>query len=551
MDESGKTVSLHVSRARLVFISAMIIAFIVIYAAGSHVYFYSDDWTMFQQRSPSSLSSWLEPHYQVHWIPGLVALYGVLFNLLGIDYYWLYRLPGVVMHLLAAGMLRKVMLNADADEWTATACAVIFAFYGIGAQNIMWAFQVGFTGSLAMGLVHLTCATHPASTRWRDWAGLCAGAVALAFGSIGVTMAIVVGLATLLLRGWRAAFFHTAPLGVTYFLWWLTFAKGAVANPDYGTPILWAEWVWQGFAEVFGSLAGWVPLGALLAIATVIGFSMRVRDQSKTVGWWRPLVPVLALAFGAVVFQLITALGRVAQPLGGFIVLGPVGARSSRFVYIVAALMLPLIAIAVSYLFRRWRVAVIVLTPVFILGLVENVRHLILMDNVPDFDETLHTKTRQLASDAAYSDLIERVPADTELRLSFNHFTAGWLRAMKTQGRLPELGGITPHRTAEAHAQLAATFVFATDVECHESVNAGVMLDFVAGDIIRITGKTFDAMFSYIYESEDGTQVQSRSAVFLVFNAVRVGAPHARLKFIVDDNVDKIERCTAAQGELH
>jgi hypothetical protein len=34
-----------------------------------------------------------------------------------------------------------------------------------------------------------------------------------------------------------------------------------------------------------------------------------------------------------------------------------------------------------------------------------------------------------------------------------------------------------------------------------------------------------------------------------VFNAVRVGAPHARLMFTVDDKVDKIERCTATRLE--
>jgi hypothetical protein len=549
MNVLGKVVSLPKMRARHVFVAVLIISFIVIYTAGSHVYFYSDEWTIFQQRPLSSLSSWLQPHYHVHWIPGLVALYGVLFNLVGIDYYWLYHLPGVVMHLLAAWMLREVMVNAHADEWTATACATIFAFYGIGAQNIMWAFQVGFTASLAMGLVHLTCATHPVPTRQRDWAGLGAGAVALAFGAIGVTMAIVVGLATLLLRGWRAAFFHTAPLGITYFLWWFNFARSEMAHPKYGTPALWAQWVWQGFAEVFGSLAGWAPLGVLLAAATAIGFSMRVRDQVGAVGWWRPLVPVLALACGALIFQLITALGRVAQPLGGFIVLGPTGARSSRYVYIVAALVLPLIAIAVSYLFRRWRILVFVLAPVFILGLVDNVRHLILIDNVPVFDEALHIRARQLVSDAAYSDLIESVPADTELKLPFATVTAGWLRAVKAQGRLPELGGVTPSRAAEADAQLAASFAVARDLECHESVNAGVMLDFVAGDIIRIRAKSIDARFSFTYESEDGTQVQSGPVAFLVFNAVRVGAPHARLMFTVDDKVDKIERCTATRVE--
>jgi hypothetical protein len=548
--QSLKAILSPESSARPVFIGVLVIAAVVIFAASSNMYFYSDEWSVLQHRPMGSLSSWLDPHNEVHWIPGLVFLYGLLFNLVGVDHYWLYHLPGVAMHLLAAWMLREIMVLARADAWTATACATLFAFYGTGAQNIMWAFQVGFTGSLAMGLVQLRCATHPVPSRLRDLAGLAAGAVALAFGVIGVTMVLVVGLATLVLRGWRAAFFQTAPLGLIYVLWWFTFVREGLAHPDYGTPVLWADWVWQGFAEVFGSLAGWAPLGALLAAVTVIGVSLRLRDQFRTVDWWRPLVPVLALACGAVAFQLITAIGRVAQPLGGFVVLGPAAARSSRYVYIVAALMLPLIAVAASYVTQRWRAALIVLIPLFVLGLVENVRHLVLIDAVPAFKSALQMRTRELVSDAAYSDLIDVVPAESEVRLPYYSVTAGWLRAVRDQGRLPEVGGVTATRKAEAEAQLAARFVVAKNVECHGSIEPGVVLDFVAGDIVRITPKSFDASVSFTYVSEDGIRVQPKPVSILSFNAVQVDAPHARLMFPVDGKVTMIERCTATSVEL-
>lgn len=548
--QSLKAISVPDTLARRVFIGVLVIAAVVIYAVSAKLYFYSDEWSLLQHRPLGALGSWLDPHNEVHWIPGLVFLYGVLFNLVGVDHYWLYHLPGVAMHLLAAWMLRETMVRAGADGWTATACATIFALYGTGAQNIVWAFQVGFVGSLAMGLVQLQCATHPVPARWRDLAGLGAGAIALAFGVIGVTMVLVVGLATLVLRGWRAAFFQTAPLGVTYLAWWLTFARGGLAHPDYGTPQLWAQWAWQGFAEVFGSLAGWAPLGVLLAALTLIGFSMRVRDQWGAGDWWRPLVPVLALALGAVAFQLITAVGRVAQPLGGFLVLGPAGARSSRYVYIVAALMLPFIAVAASHLLQRWRVALIVLVPLFVLGLANNVRHLVLIDTVPAFKSALHIRTRELVSDAAYSGLVELVPAESELRLPYNSVTAGWLRAVKESGDLPQVGGITATRKAEAEAQLAARFVTVKNVECHESIEPGVMLDFVAGDVVLITPKSFNASVSFTYESEDGVRVQPKPVSILLSNAVHVGAPHARLMFPVDNKIAKMERCTDTSAEL-
>ncbi len=550
MLQTRKFMSFSEPVARYAFISVLIIAVVVIYAASSDMYFLADEWDLLQHRPLASLNSWLDPHNHVHWIPGLVALYGVLFNLVGVDHYWLYHLPGVAMHLLAAWMLREVMVRARADEWTATACATIFAFYGTGAQNLLWAIQVGFTASLAMGLVQLSCASHPVPTRQRDLAGLLAGAVGLAFGGVGVTMAIVVGLATLVLRGWRAAFFHTAPLGVTYFLWWFNFARGAQANAEYGTPVLWAKWIWHGFAEVFGSLVGWAPLGVLLFALTVIGFSMRVRDQFSVAGWWRPLVPVLALACGAVVFQLITALGRVAQPMGAFeIPLGPEYASTSRYVYIVAALVLPLIAVAVSHLVQRFRIVALALIPLFIIGIVGNVRHLILVDKSPDLDRARHIKMREIVSDAAYSDLIQLVPAETELRIGFFPVIAGWLRDVKSQGRLPEVGGVTPERAALAAAHLSVQLLSTHNVECHESIKPGVMLDFVAGDILVITAKTFDTTFSAIYESEDGVRVPLVPASIILSNALHVVAPHARLMFPINPKVEKIKRCTDTSVE--
>ena len=132
--QSLKTISLPETLARRVFIGVLAIAVVVIYAASSNMYFHSDEWSLLQHRPLGSLSSWLEPHNEVHWIPGLVFLYGLLFNLVGVDHYWLYHLPGVAMHLLAAWMLRKIMVRARADGWTATACATVFAFYGTGAR---------------------------------------------------------------------------------------------------------------------------------------------------------------------------------------------------------------------------------------------------------------------------------------------------------------------------------------------------------------------------------------------------------------------------------
>ena len=64
-------------------------------------------------------------------------------------------------------------------------------------------------------------------------------------------MVAVVGLSALLRRGWRAALFHTAPLGLVYVVWWLAF--------DAQAPDVFAR---AGIVAAFGGIAsGVVAIG--------------------------------------------------------------------------------------------------------------------------------------------------------------------------------------------------------------------------------------------------------------------------------------------------
>ncbi|MDH3705699.1 MAG: hypothetical protein OES57_06500, partial [Acidimicrobiia bacterium] len=410
-----------------VFLVVLGSAAVLIPIAGSHMYFYSDEWEMLSDRSLSTVAGWLEPHNNVHWIPGPVVLFRLLYNMIGVDHYWAYQLPGLSMHLLAAWMLRQIMLDARVDPWIATAGASLFALYGAGAGNMLWAFQVGFITSLTMGLVHLRLAMRPEPTTRTDLLGVAAGATSILFGSIGVAMVIVVGIATLARRGWRASLLHTGPLAFLYFVWWLLFAAGEVENADYGNPSLWARWLWHGFSETFGTMVGWAPLGLALALATTAGWVLLAAQIRRGEDRWSPYVPPMALAVGAIVMQFIAALGRVAQPLGGFIVLGPEGARSSRYIYLVAALTIPLIAVGLTALLGRWPHVSLLVAGMFALGLFTNVGWLLSQEKVPALTPARQTPTRQLVSDVAYSPLIDAVPPDSEVRIPFARLRSGWL----------------------------------------------------------------------------------------------------------------------------
>src|SRR6185369_9091996 len=125
------------------------------------------------------------------------------------------------LHCVAAALLWLVMGRARVRPWTATIVASAFVLFGAGAQDILWAFQIAFTGALVLGLAHLLLADHDGPVDRRDWFGLAAGFLALLCSGVAVTMVVVVGLATLLRRGWRIAVLHTVPLAAVYGAWWL------------------------------------------------------------------------------------------------------------------------------------------------------------------------------------------------------------------------------------------------------------------------------------------------------------------------------------------
>ena len=148
-----------------------------------------------------------------------------------------YQALVVAAHLAVAVLLRQLMRRAGVDPWVATIAAAPFIFFGPGDQNIVWAFQIGFTGSIVLR-AHPAPPRHPRRPdRPARLAGLGAGLLALMCSGVGVTMAVIVGVATLLLRGWRVAAFHTVPLAAAYGLWTLI-EHPVTGAPGFGRPSL-------------------------------------------------------------------------------------------------------------------------------------------------------------------------------------------------------------------------------------------------------------------------------------------------------------------------
>ena len=143
-------------RLAAVAFGAIVVAgfFLIWLNLGRYRWFQGDEWTFLVDRDGGSLHDILHAHNEhIQVIP--VIAWRVMWNLFGLRSYLPYQIPVLVLHLTAAVMLRIIMRRNGVNPWIATAAATVFVFYGAGEDNIVWAFQIGFTGTLAFGLTQL------------------------------------------------------------------------------------------------------------------------------------------------------------------------------------------------------------------------------------------------------------------------------------------------------------------------------------------------------------------------------------------------------------
>lgn len=325
---------------------------VVLFGVGAYHWFFRDDFIFLTGRRADSLGDLFRPHAG-HWTTVPVLAFRALWTMFGFRTYVPYQACVLALHLGACALLRVIMRRAGVGPWIATAAAAAFVLFGPGEQDIIWAFQIGFTGSLTFGLAQLVLADHDGPIDKRDALGVVAGTLALLSSGVGVTMAVITGLATLGRRGYKVALLHTAPLAAMYLVW--SRAEHPPLTSVWGRPTVAVvyRWVRSGEIGIFLSLGHFQLVAGLLAVAFVVGLVLAWFRLDRDALRHRAAIPA-AMLVGTVVFSASTAVGRWIS--------GPNFARSSRYVHIGSALALPALAIAVDAIARRWR-------PIGVLGI--------------------------------------------------------------------------------------------------------------------------------------------------------------------------------------
>jgi hypothetical protein len=331
--------------------------------------FYFDEWDFIISRRPWTLQIFILPRfYYMSAIPILV--WKLLFVVVGLRSYVPYEAT-LLLTDIAAVLLLFALIRRRSGDLPAFAAALTLLVFGGGSYDIVFAFQICFVGAIAFGLLAMLLiqdASHFArrviAISLALTAGLMCHVLELAFI---VAIFIEVGIDP---RRRRLLLALVAPV-VALLAWYLAFDTGSIAGtPGVSTELLRGP---AGLALVAG-LVGFVLAGAEATAAAVFGFGVQVGvaalallaglitwtwgRQGKIESWQ------LGMVAGLLTFFLLTGLGRLQ--------FGASYASQTRYIYVGAVFLLPLIAHAARELPWRgiWRPA---LSLVFAAILVANV----------------------------------------------------------------------------------------------------------------------------------------------------------------------------------
>lgn len=309
----------HGSRLSLATLVLLCVAMAIwLLREGRELIFFYDDWSFLLDRRHGVDTLFEDYNGHLSLVP--LGVYRVLFETVGVEPYWVYRVVSVVLHLLCVGMLYEIVRRRAG--W-ALALPVATAFLALGSawQVVLWPGSLSFQITTAAGLGALLALDR--RTRAGDL--LAAALVLVALASSGTGLAVAVGVFAGLLadpRRRRAVWVSLAPLAI-FGLWYLVQSPTGQAEGSnlQAVPGYVADAGAAAVGAVTGLGAEWGRIGLVALVAAVVLRLVRTGPvPARLIG----LVAAAGTYWGA------TALGRAELNEPG----------ASRYLYFGAVLVL-------------------------------------------------------------------------------------------------------------------------------------------------------------------------------------------------------------------
>jgi hypothetical protein len=371
----------------------------------------------------------------------------LLFVTVGLRSHVPYEAAALAVHVIAVVLL-FALIRRRSGELPAFASAIALLVLGGGGLDIVWAFQIGWTGSIAFGLLAMLLLDGDLPFRRRTLLASAALLGSLMCSGVGLAFVVAVGVELLFDSRRRRLVVSVVIPGALFVIWFLLYGAGLHGTPGAPCPTCaptgfsadihrgpigiafianLMAFVAAGLEASTGAVFGAPALGtALLPIlAAVLAFCWY---RQRTIrGWQLGMV-------GAIVFWFVlVGLGRAPR--------GPGGAADSHYLYVGAVFLLPLIADAAKELPWRalWRPALVVAFALTVTSNVIQLRDLALSQT-----DMMRIENAELQTVDAF-----RGAPDMQLDRGLDDVIMPQLRAGAYLAATSQLGSPVPHGTVE------------------------------------------------------------------------------------------------------
>jgi hypothetical protein len=304
------------------------------------MWFFGDEWDFLYHRALSGGDGpgLLAPHNE-HWSTIPLILYRVMWQVVGLQHYQVWMLMPILTLMVGSVALYALLRRAGATAWIAVICALVLAWNGAG-EDTLWAFQVGFLGSLTAGIIGCLVVQEWQSTRGLVLANAMA-LVALMCSGLGIPMVAWMTLFALMLRGWRIALSVGTIPTLVYAAWYSAYGVSATEQADQlpdASASAFLAYLWAGISHVWDVTTGMPQVGMAVFLGlAAAAFLVKTTDKLHALA----VAGVVTTLFGYAMLAVSRAEFGVEQ------------ANSLRYVPLGLVLTLPAFAVAIGLLKAR------------------------------------------------------------------------------------------------------------------------------------------------------------------------------------------------------
>ena len=304
------------------FVLAVASGALLVYLGRSLTFWY-DEWS-FITFSGSGLD-YFDPHNE-HWVTLPLVLYRGTLETVGLRSYVPYLAELVALHLLAVGAA-YVLLRRRLGPPVASLLVIPLLVLGAGSENLYWAFQITFVGSVAFGLWALVLVEQ--SGRRSLVLASASLLASLMSSGLGLVFLVALGVRTLLDASLRERSVAVIPPFLAFLCWFAVVGYDGLTQPA-ASPQQHVRFVLVGIGHATSRIVGLgassggrvVGFGLFTALVLALGV-MAVRRRP------RPLAAGCAVA-------IVTLYGIAGGVRGGLQAAAP---TRGRYTYVAAFLL--------------------------------------------------------------------------------------------------------------------------------------------------------------------------------------------------------------------